>query len=350
MARNPILIVLSLRGGCDGLNLVGPSADPIYITERKADTRVEREGDNKGLPLTNKTRSHFEAMDYMERGTPDNKNTPSGWLARLVAQQHIHGVVPVVSTSDSLPASLLACRDAVAIPNVGHIQVRTSPRFHETDSWFLNHNYTGGDPVRECGLRSLGVVDALAAHALTKGKPADYTPTAGVTYPGGNASGLSNSLKTLAQLIKMDVGVQVATVDYGGWDTHVNQAGRFANLVDGLSGALSAFWNDMAAYQSDLTIVTLSEFGRRLKSNDSGGTDHGHGNAMLVLGGGINGGNIYGKWPGLDNAHLSNGVDLAVTTDYRQVLSELVMHQVPTASIDPIFPKFSAQKSPIGIV
>jgi uncharacterized protein (DUF1501 family) len=149
-------------------------------------------------------------------------------------------------------------------------------------------------------------------------------------------------------VIKMDVGARIATVDYGGWDTHVGQAGRFAALTDGLSRSLMAFWNDMASVQDRLTVVVMSEFGRRLRSNNSGGTDHGHGNAMLVLGGHVRGGNIYGTWPGLATEQLDNQVDLAITTDYRDVLGEIVQQRF---AADPklIFPKFT-NYAPLSIM
>jgi len=373
-----ILVVLFLRGGCDGLNLLGPSSDPIYIAERRSETRVERDGDHKGLPiknnfadsdfrfhfkagklkelydakhlavihacgLTNGTRSHFEAIDFMERGTPDNKTTTTGWLTRFSHEQKFKGMVPIISTSNSLPTSLLACPEAVAAPNVKRVTLQSGGHFKTIQEKLLNERYQGTDPIAINGLRTLAVADIfgkkipLDAH----GKQADYVPSAGVTYPTeGYTNELNNGLKALAQLIKMDIGVRIATVDYGGWDTHVDQEGRFANLTDALSRSLFAFWEDMKAYHDKMTVVVMSEFGRRLRSNESRGTDHGHGNMMMVLGSGVRGGEIYGQWPGLDNPHLDNQVDLAVTTDYRTVLSEVISTRFSKPMLNLVFPGF----------
>lgn len=383
-----ILVTIFLRGGCDGLNLVAPSADPIYIAERKPESRVEREGDNKGLPLrntladndfrfhfkagklkelydrkqlaivhscglTNGTRSHFEATDYMERGTPDNKNTPTGWLTRLTSNMNLlNAALPVVSGSNVLPASLLACSRAMAIPNVRKLQLKTDSRFHLVQETLLKKRYGEKSLIGVDGLHMLGVLDLITSHMPqdASGKAIDYIPKAGVTYPEEYyAKELSNSLKTIAQLIKMDIGLQFATADFGGWDTHIGQGGRFPNLVDGLSHSIGAFWDDLASIQDNLIIVVMSEFGRRLKSNDSGGTDHGHGNVMLVIGNQVNGGNIYGKWLGLSNEHLDNQVDLAVTTDYRTVLAEITAKSFKNKDMNSIFPGFSPDTMP-GII
>jgi uncharacterized protein (DUF1501 family) len=142
----------------------------------------------------------------------------------------------------------------------------------------------------------------------------------------------------------MDVGLQIASVDYGGWDTHERQANIFNNLTEGLSKSLGAFYNDIASYHKRVTVLVMSEFGRRLKANKSGGTDHGHGNVMLVLGGNVNGGKMYGKWPGLSNGQLDNNVDLAVTTDYRTVLSEVVVRRLRNKKLGYIFPGFKEYK------
>lgn len=373
--NDDILVVVFLRGGCDGLNLVGPSADHIYMTERRPETRVERDGDHPGLMLnntmadvdfrfhfkaekfkqlydekylaivhacglTNGTRSHFEATDYMERGTPENKNTSSGWLARLSKQSNVTGLTPVITAASNLPISLLDCPSAVAIQNAKKMALEGDPHYKTIREKLLKDRYQGTNPIALNGGRTLQVLD-IFANRLPKdahGKLIDYTPSSGANYPG---DGFANSLKTIAQLVKMDVGVRIATADYGGWDTHVAQGGRFPNLVDVLSKSLGAFWDDMKPYQDRLTIVVMSEFGRRLKSNDSGGTDHGHGNVMLLMGGNVKGGNIYGKWPGLANEQLDNQVDLAITTDYRTVLAEIATKRFGHAHMNAIFPGFT---------
>ena len=381
-----ILVTVFLRGGCDGLNLVGPTGDSIYMAERRTETRVERDGDNPGLKLgnpiadvdfrfhykaaalkelydanelavvhacglTNGTRSHFEAIDFMERGTPDNKNTSTGWLTRLVAQEHLSGYTPVVSASNGVPISLLACASAIAVPNTKRVTLQGSGYYKGLREEMLHARYTNTPPISKNGAHTLEVLDVFSSRLPkdASGKLLDYQPAAGVNYTVEGNNELSNGLKALAQLIKMDVGVRVAMVDYGGWDTHIGQNGRFPPLVSGLSQALKAFWLDMKSYQDRLTLVVMSEFGRRLKSNDSGGTDHGHGNVMLVMGGQVNGGHMYGKWPGLSNEQLDNQVDLAVTTDYRTVLAEIAQNQLPQVNIGKVFPGFTSYQ-PLNIM
>lgn len=379
MATNDnILVVLFLRGGCDGLNLVGPTGDEIYRTERRAETRIERDGDTPGLALkntfadsdfrlhykaqglkdlydqghlaivhaaglTNGTRSHFEAQDYMERGTPDDKNAPNGWLTRLASTLHLNSNTAIASMQNNIPGSLLACPQAIAVPNVRKLQLNGDGHFTQVRASLLADAYQGNTLVTLNGGRILNTLQTFSTRIPhdSQGKPTDYVPSPAAQYPD-NAREIAEPLKTLAQLIKMDIGLRIATVDYGGWDTHIGQAGRFANLTDGLSRGLSAFWADLGPYQDRVTIVAMSEFGRRLKSNDSGGTDHGHGNMMLVLGGGVKGGNIYGKWPGLATEQLDNQVDLAVTTDFRSVLGEITTARLGLSNPGLIFPKFTS--------
>jgi hypothetical protein len=219
MAGDDILVVIFLRGGCDGLNLVGPSGDAIYRTERRPEARVERDGDNPGLVLknnfadadfrfhykavdlknlydashlaivhasglTNGTRSHFEAQDFMERGTPDNKNTSSGWLARLAADRHIDGTTAVLAANNTAPASLLACSNAIALPNVRKMQLGGDGHFHAARLAALQQAYQGPSGMMENGRRSLAVLELFAQHQAfdTHGKPADYIPASNALY------------------------------------------------------------------------------------------------------------------------------------------------------------------------
>jgi len=180
---------------------------------------------------------------------------------------------------------------------------------------------------------------------LRTANPAQYRPAAGVTYPGG---GLANSLRQLAQLMKANLGVQVAFADVGGWDTHQNQGAAQGQLADRLrefSGAISAFWQDMGAEAENITLVTMSEFGRTARQNGTGGTDHGHANAMFVLGGTVRGGKIYGRWPGLAPDQLNEGRDLAVTTDFRQVLAEATAHTTGIRNMSKVFPGYSFDRT-----
>jgi uncharacterized protein (DUF1501 family) len=153
---------------------------------------------------------------------------------------------------------------------------------------------------------------------------------------------LAEQLRAVAQALKLDLGLRVATADFGGWDTHVDQAGQFAALTAQLSSALFAFWKDLGKMQEHVTVAVMSEFGRRLKSNESGGTDHGHGNVMMLLGANVKGGRMYGRWPGLANDALDEGADLAITTDYRTVLAELVTGHLRGADAGTVFPGFTA--------
>ncbi|NJM92384.1 MAG: DUF1501 domain-containing protein [Rhodospirillaceae bacterium] len=170
-----------------------------------------------------------------------------------------------------------------------------------------------------------------------------YTPAA--PYPEGNP--LSKPLMTVAQTIKEDMGLRVATVDLPGWDTHVAQDSQFGPLVSGLSEAVMAFWRDLGPRQQDVSVVIMSEFGRRLRSNTGGGTDHGRGNVMLVLGPQARGGRMVGHWPGLAHDALEEGADLAVVTDYRAVLAELLSRHMGVADTGPVFPGFAAD--PLGL-
>ena len=369
--KEHILVVISLRGGCDGLNLVGPSADPIYISERTNGTLVERTGDNAGLPLVNTladvdfrfhnkavdlkklydakelaiihacglengTRSHFDAIDYIERGSAENKSLNSGWITRFSEQMNFSGVVPIAAINASIPTSLLACDKAVAIPDIGRVKLQND---NEIRKELLKMSYNGSDKISENAKHTIELIDFF-----TNKIPKDLTAKIANQQKDKYKNELGNSLRTLAALIKMDIGLSIATVDFGGWDTHVGQAGRFNNLVDALSTSLFAFWNDLESYHEKMTVVVMSEFGRRLKSNDSGGTDHGHGGVMMLLGGNVKGGNIYGNWAGLKNENLDNQVDLAATTDYRSVISEVITNSFGQVDIPAIFPKFSFGK------
>jgi uncharacterized protein (DUF1501 family) len=154
---------------------------------------------------------------------------------------------------------------------------------------------------------------------------------------------LAEQLKTVAQAIKLDLGLRVSTVDFGGWDTHINQAGEIEYMIKNLSSALMAFWRDLGYHRDHVSVVVMSEFGRRLKANEAGGTDHGHGNVMFALGANVKGGKMYGDWPGLANDALDEGADLAITTDYRTVLSELVASHLKFADTKTIFPGFEGR-------
>ncbi|XSG73380.1 DUF1501 domain-containing protein [Herpetosiphon llansteffanensis] len=372
--QRDIMVVVFLRGGCDGLGIVSPLDDANFQAARNTIT-FPGTGTGAGLELgqmgtvpfwlhpkaaafkelfdsqdlafihasglTNGTRSHFDAMDFMERGTPDNKSTSTGWLTRHMAATSPDGVVPIMSTGSALPASLLGSPNAVTISNVQRYAMQGYGTYGAQQQAALNEIYTKtGSMLDAPATRLLSSIAAVKAR-----NPANpYVPIA--TYPVG---GLSDSLKAIAQMIKLDVGLQVATLDFGGWDTHESQVPILGNQLDVLTRSLHAFYNDLIDYHSKLTIVVMSEFGRRLKANRSAGTDHGHGNLAMVLGGNVNGGRIFGRWPGLANTDLDHGVDLAITTDYRTILSEIVVRRLRNNRLGLVFPQIS-QYQPLGLV
>ncbi len=376
-----MLVLVFLRGGCDGLSLVGPVDDRFYAAARGIEIRILDNGANKGLPmanglggadfrfhpkasglkelydsrmlaivhacgLTDGTRSHFDAMDLMERGVADHtqKNLSTGWLTRHLISAKRGGMLTAAAVSSSLPASLLGSSAAYSVMDTAGFTLYGGESQHQV----LTRLYAGNTAVHEAGRHTLRALEVIGKKVQRdeSGNIISYQPSINSNYMEGD---LSNSLKTVAQIIKMDVGLQVATVDYGGWDTHEYQGAIFPTLTEELSRSLAAFWNDMSVFHNRLTVVVMSEFGRRLKSNESSGTDHGHGNLMMVLGGHIHGGKMYGKWPGLANEQLDSGADLAVTTDYRTVLSEILEHRLQNSNLKQIFPGFGPHQ-PLGLI
>ncbi|HEU4328166.1 MAG TPA: DUF1501 domain-containing protein, partial [Roseiflexaceae bacterium] len=252
-------------------------------------------------------------------------------------------LVPAVATSGTLPTSLVGSSVAMSLARPMDFRFIRYTRYGEHQQAALRTFYNGALPVHAAGTTTLASLDALDAKIAkdANGNPLPYVPEteAGKEYPADwYAAGFKESLQCVAQLIKMDVGLQVASVDFGGWDTHQDQSYIFARLVDGMSRTLAAFYNDLRNYHSRLTVVVISEFGRRLRANGSGGTDHGHGGMMLAMGGSVKGGRMYGSWPGLNVEQLDNRVDLKVTTDFRTILSEVVARRLANPKLGQIFP------------
>lgn len=352
----PVLVVLFLRGGADGLNLVGPAGDADYIAARPPELRVQLDGDRPGhrlsdtldegagfafhaeakpladlyaarrlavahaVGLADGTRSHFVAQDMMERGVGDEKRlalTEAGWLARALAGKG--GMVPAYSATGS-PVAALHGRGVLAAPDLAN---GLALPWGAPTTAFLRNVAAGSEGVaHRASLATLDVIQSVE-QSLPRdgaGRVLPYQPAGKASYDG--AGDLARSLSSVARLARMDAGLAVAGVDMGGWDTHENQPGRFANQVRQLALGLSAFHEDMAGARRPAVTVVMTEFGRRLRANKSNGTDHGHGACWLVLGDGVSGGRMVGRWPGLATARLDQGVDLAVTTDYRSVLAE----------------------------
>lgn len=374
MAKDPTLVVVFLRGGADGLNLIAPSGDEDYIAARIPTLRVARKGDDaghllshqaadvdfrfhqqaKGLSelfeakelaiihaagLTDGTRSHFDAEDRMERASKGAAS--GGWLGRwLKASSPLEGILPVLAVGSSAPESIRGSSDVVVAEEMEQLIVASghdlSPLLRQRlKEGFGNHPLLGA-PVN----RLITLSETLERQLIDPetGGFGTYEPS--VEYP---ANYLADNLMTVARTIKLDLGLRVATVDFGGWDTHDDQANDFANQTANLSDSLMAFWRDLGDAREHTTVVVMSEFGRRLRSNTSGGTDHGYGNAMMVLGGNVAGGQMLGEWPGLNNDALDDGADLAITTDYRHVLAEVMSRHMGANNLGLLFPEFTPE-------
>jgi uncharacterized protein (DUF1501 family) len=378
MARDPILVVIFLRGGADGLALVSPTSDPDFIAARPEALRVLRTGDGAGhairqevadadfrfhpaarafaelyqagdlslihaVGLPEATRSHFDAEARIERGVFGGSVTPgdpSGWIGRWLRAVTPGGPMPALAVGARRPASLFGADAAVAetlgdlLLGQGHWM---APALRARVLAGFGDHGPLARPVSELVGLSDMIGDRIWSQDLGELRP--YAPD--VPYPEDNP--VAGPLMTVARSIKEGLGLRVATVDVPGWDTHVNQAGQFAELTGGLSEAVLAFWRDLGSWQQDVSVVVMSEFGRRLRSNTAGGTDHGRGNVMLVLGPQAKGGRMLGAWPGLANEALEEGADLAVVTDYRAVLSELMAGHMGLAEPSVVFPGYSPQ-------
>lgn len=388
-ARDRILVLVHLRGGCDGLNLLSPTGDPAFVAARNSDLRVMADGADAGRPLTHAqagapefrlhpaagalaeiaaakqlafihaagltdtTRSHFVATDLLEHGVADQAalaRVPSGWLTRALERAGGTGTgagtgtVRGVSTSNTPSGAWLGSTEALSVAELGN---GLGPPGGAQSADVLARLYGGSDTanpavaaVGAAGRRALAGMAAIDTRLPRDphGKYLPYAAESGANYDP--AYELARPLKTLAQLVKLDLGLRAATVDFGGWDTHEYQMGRFRNQVDRLSQGLGAFYNDLSRYHDRLIVVVMTEFGRRLRSNRSNGTDHGRGSVMMVMGGSVAGGRILGRWPGLAAEQLEEGVDLAVANDYRDALAEVVAAWSRGPAPPELFPGF----------
>ena len=376
--RQPLTVIVFQRGGCDGLNLVAPVNERAYIDARSSDMRLLDAGERPGLQLANGlaadldfrlhpegrplfelyeagqmavihavglvngTRSHFEAQDLIEHGVvslEQSARTPTGWLTRYLASLDVggEGHISAMSANSGVAAALAGRDDTLAAPDLqGGLPL---PGGREAAA-ILGQLYRGGSsPVHQAGTRTLAQIALVDARLPRQpdGKLAPYAP-AGAAYEN---NGFTQGLQAIARLARMDVGLRVACIDHASWDTHDGQPGRFNALAGQLSRGLAAFHRDMGSSGVPFRVVVMTEFGRRLRANRSQGTDHGHGSAMLVLGEGLRGGHMYGRWPGLDTPNLDQGVDLAVTTDSRQVLAEVL--GLDGRSRERVFPGLAAR-------
>jgi uncharacterized protein (DUF1501 family) len=378
-ARKKILVAIFQRGAADGLNVVVPHGEQAYYRLRptiaiprpaggagsREDAAIDLDGffglhpslaplkpmwDAKELAIVDAagspdpTRSHFDAQDYMESGTPGLKATGDGWMNRALPEAEAKpSPVRAVALGAVLPRAMRGARPAVALQSIGAFQVRNP----EAAKMFREMYTEAKDPLMQATGK-----DTFEAVALLQSiQRQSYTPSGGAEYPRGP---FGQSLRQIAQLIKSDVGMEMAFADIGGWDHHVNEVaqrpgdGILANRLAEFGGALASFWRDMGDRMEDVVVVTMSEFGRTAKENGNRGTDHGHANCMFAMGGGTKGGKVYGRWPGLEQEQLYEGRDLALTTDFRDVLGELVARHVGNPNVQAVFPGYAPK--PVGLV
>jgi uncharacterized protein (DUF1501 family) len=286
------------------------------------------------------TRSHFDAQDFMESGTPGMKATTDGWLNRTLHSMPVVGnksAFRAIALGPALPRILNGPEPAVAVNNINEFGVGgRNPSAGPIANTFEAMYAQSVDSV----LHGTGQETFDAVKMLKSADPAKYKPAPGADYPRGR---FGDSLRQLAQLIKANLGVQVAFADIGGWDHHVHEGGtqgQIANVLRDFSQALAAFWIDLGDLGEDTVVVTMSEFGRTARENGNRGTDHGHANVMFVMGGSVKGGKVYGPWPGLEQSQLYEGRDLAVTTDFRRVLGEAVARHLGNSKLEQVFPGF----------
>jgi len=370
-----VLVAVFQRGAVDGLSMVMPYGDSGYAAVRpsiglqppkpgESERAIDLDGffalhpalaplvplwDSRALAVVHAcgspdtTRSHFDAQDYMESGTPGIKSTPDGWLARAIRTRSKRASpFRAVAMGPALPRTLQGDVGAISMQSIERFDVRA------------------GDPSARQSFEDLyeqGVRDVLhgtgretfeAVKMLRSANAARIAPAHGAEYPRGP---FGEAMRQIAQLVKADIGLEVAFADMQGWDTHVGQGaerGQLALRLRDFGGALAAFARDLGDKMADVVVITMSEFGRTVAENGNRGTDHGHATAMLVLGGGVRGGRAYGRWPGLAPDRLFEGRDLAVTTDFRSLFTEVATRHLAVAA-SPLFPGFTAAPASLGL-
>jgi uncharacterized protein (DUF1501 family) len=400
-AGKKTLICIFQRGAVDGLNMVVPFGEKAYYARRRSIAVPAPGGNRRGAidldgffgfhpslsPLhelfrrkelaivhavgsPHPTRSHFDAQDFMETATPGNKSTRDGWLNRVLtntpcacdgrtlsdpaahAVDHAAGQAGMagnatlrgVAMGSALPIALRGSHPALAIEDLARFGV-AGGRDASLENAFERQYRSGGDLVSSAADEAFEAIRVLKA-----ANPAQYSPAAGVQYPAGE---FGRSLRQIAQLIKANVGVEIAFADIGGWDTHQAQGGaegQLARRLDELGRGVRALYDDLGDRMENVVILTMSEFGRTVAENGSGGTDHGHANCMLAMGGGVSGGRVLGEWPGLEREQLYEGRDLALTTDFRDVFAEIVAGHLGATSLDRVFPGHTPRQRFRGVL
>ncbi|MEP7131562.1 MAG: DUF1501 domain-containing protein [Acidobacteriota bacterium] len=369
-ASRRVLVAIFQRGAVDGLNVVVPYAEKAYYDARPS-ISIPRPGAGEGaaldldgffglhpslspiLPLfrdgsaafvhavgsPDATRSHFDAQDFMESGTPGVKSTTDGFLSRAIAGKKLAKPSPLraLAVSPSLPRILSGSAGAVSMTNVSEFGIHGGASSGAASDSFESMY---ADAVAGA-LQGTARDSFEAVRILKSADPSKVSPENGADYPKG---GFGNSLKQIAQLIKANVGMEIAFTDIGGWDTHAGEGGvngQLSNRLRDYGQGIAAFAKDLGSRMADVTLVTMSEFGRTVRENGNRGTDHGHANVMLLAGGGVKGGKVYGKWPGLESAQLYENRDVAVTTDFRDVFAEILEKRIGVRDTSSVFPGYA---------
>jgi len=374
-ARGKVLVAVFQRGAVDGLSMIVPYGDAAYAAARQtialrppmrgeSDRALDLDGffalhpglaplvplwENRSLAIVHAcgspdtTRSHFDAQDYMESGTPGVKSTPDGWLARAVtALPERPAPFRAVALGPVLPRALQGDAGALAMASIDRFDVRATDTGARGGFEAL-YARTVGDLLSGTGRETFEAVRMLRSADASRIPPAN-----GAEYPRGR---FGEAMRQIAQLIKANIGLEVAFADMQGWDTHVGQGaeqGQLAARLREFGGALAAFAQDLGDRMADVVVLTMSEFGRTVGENGNRGTDHGHATAMLVLGGGVRGGRVHGRWPGLARERLFEARDLAVTTDFRTLFSEVASGHLGV-SVAPLFPGWKTSEPPLGL-
>lgn len=366
--RKKVLVAIFQRGAADGLNIVVPHSEQAYYDLRPT-INIPRPGSGEGAAIDldghfglhpalapfkglfdqghlavihaagspDPTRSHFDAQDYMESGTPGLKATTSGWLNRSVLGE-TGKVSPIraLSMGATLPRTMQGPIPAIAVESIGNFQVKDAAAAKAFESLYQGST----DQI----LNGAGRETFEAASLLQSIQKTPYQPATGANYP---KSRFGDNLRQIAQLIKSNVGVEVAFADVGGWDHHVNEGPLLNNLLKDFGQAIAAFHADLGDRMEDVVLVTMSEFGRTAKENGTRGTDHGHANCMFVLGGNVQGGKVHGPWPGLAQEQLYEARDLDITTDFRAVLGDLVTGHLGNKNLRAVFPNYKGSVLPL---
>lgn len=362
-ADTDVLVVVFQRGGLDGLQAVVPHGDADYYRLRPtigiprpgtgANAAIDLDGFFglhpsaaplkplydagrlaivHGAGLETPSRSHFECQDFYERGSTNVSQVGDGWVNRYLQSNTPGATFGAVAIGRAIQPSMRGSSPVLGISTIANFALGAAGGRAAEIEQQLAGLYGANDPLGVNARKALGAIDELAA-----ANPAARTPENGASYP---ATTFGNQMRELAQLIKSDLGLRAAAVDIGGWDHHENIGNVIGPLLDEMSRTLVAFDTDLGPRMANVTVVTMTEFGRRVQQNGSNGTDHGSGTIMLLLGGGVLGRQVVRAWPGLRNQDLVNG-DLKVTIDYRTVLSELIEQRMGGADLAAVFPGFT---------